>query len=118
MYGILIIYLLFHNLYIGYFGIFLVISVNLRLFRYCIISTVSPSFWQRWYGFFFFGYYNIQNRRYLNHFFEIKIHINSYNSLFVELNIWGFKICKPTLNPHVFFCFFVCLFFFNFLLVL
>ena len=28
----------------GYFGIFLVISVNLRLFRYCIISTVSPHF--------------------------------------------------------------------------
>ena len=47
MYGILIIYLLSYNLYIGYFGIFLVISVILRLFRYCIISTVSPSFWQR-----------------------------------------------------------------------
>ena len=31
---------------IGYFGIFLVISVNLRLFWYRIISTVFPSFWQ------------------------------------------------------------------------
>ena len=29
---------------IVYFGIFLVISVNLRLFWYCIISTVSPHF--------------------------------------------------------------------------
>ena len=29
---------------IGYFGIFLVISANLHLLWYCIISTVSPHF--------------------------------------------------------------------------
>ena len=46
MHGIMIIYLLFYYLNIGYFGIFLVISVNHLIFRHCIISTVSHSFWQ------------------------------------------------------------------------
>ena len=33
----------------------------------------------------------------------IKMHIHSYNSLYVLLNILGFKICKHTINPLAFF---------------
>ena len=69
------------------------------------MSTVPPLFWQRR-NVLFFGYNNVQNCRYLNHIFEIKIYIHSYNSLYVVLNISGFKICKPSINPLVFVFFF------------